>query len=236
MVNNTGREKAGRDKIKFCAEQAAKDGLRYIWVDSCCIRKSSDSELTEAFNSMFRWYQRAAKCYVYLSDVLTRTELERTSQNNWEPGFQASRWFTRGWTLQELLAPSSVEFFSKQHERLGDKQSLKQKIHEISRIPVLILKGQSLPEISIEERMSWAAKRGTKREEDKVYSLLGIFDISMPLIYGEGEKTRAAGFGKKLMMSQILQRLAIISDAPPRIYRPSNCSSVYALNRLMIAI
>ena len=188
MVEGSGRGKAGHDKIKFCGEQAAKDGLRYFWVDSCCIKRSSDSELSEAINSMFRWYRRAAKCYVYLSDVSThkRKEGDQILQNTWEPAFRESKWFTRGWTLQELLAPASVEFFSEEHTRLGDKQSLEQQIHEITGIPVSALHGRALPEFTVDERMSWAAKRKTKREEDKFYSLLGIFDISMSPIYGEG--------------------------------------------------
>jgi hypothetical protein len=126
MVNNSGQDKTGRDKIKFCAEQAAHDGLRYFWVDSCCIKKSSDPELSEAIDSMFRWYRRAAKYYVYLSNVSTRKrkEMDHLSQKPWEPAFRESRWFTRGWTLQEVLTPASVKFFSKEHKRLGDKQSL----------------------------------------------------------------------------------------------------------------
>ena len=188
MVEGSGRGKAGHDKIKFCGEQAAKDGLQYFWVDSCCIKKSSDAELSEAINSMFRWYGRSAKCYVYLSDVSTRKRKERcqTSQNTWEPAFRESKWFTRGWTLQELLAPASVEFFSEEHSRLGDKQSLEQQIHEITGIPISAIHGHALTEFTVDERMSWAAKRKTKREEDKSYSLLGIFGTHMPLIYGEG--------------------------------------------------
>ena len=188
MVNDSGQDKAGRGKIKFCADQAAKDGLRYVWVDSCCIKKSSDTELTKAINSMFRWYRRAAKCYVYLSDVSTRKRKERDQvlQNTWALAFRESRWFTRGWTLQELLAPASVEFFSKEHERLGDKQSLRQEIHEITEIPISALTGKPLTEFSNEVRMSWAEKRNTKVEEDRAYSLLGIFGVHIPLIYGEG--------------------------------------------------
>lgn len=188
MIEGPSEGKPGHDKIKFCGEQAAKDGLRYFWVDSCCIKKSSDSELSESINSMFRWYGRASKCYVYLSDVSTRKRKERDqiSQKTWEPAFRESKWFTRGWTLQELLAPVSVEFFSKEHIRLGDKQSLEEEIHEIAGIPISALRGRCLPEFTIRERMSWAAKRNTKREEDQIYSLLGIFDIHMPLIYGEG--------------------------------------------------
>jgi len=137
---------------------------------------------------MFAWYQNAAKCYVYLPDVST-TKLEANDQSFeslWEPYFQVSRWFTRGWTLQELLAPASVEFFSREGKRLGDKRTLERHIHDITKIPVPALRGTPLSEFSIEQRMSWAENRQTKRREDKAYSLLGIFNVHMPLIYGEG--------------------------------------------------
>src|SRR5204863_8204286 len=106
-AKDNAKDKAGYKKINFCAQQAERDGLRYFWVDTCCIDKSNSSELSEAINSMFRWYQNAAKCYVYLSDVLIT---QRRASNEFfelslESAFRASRWFTRGWTLQELLAP-----------------------------------------------------------------------------------------------------------------------------------
>ena len=176
LINGTGESKAGHKKIRFCGKQASKDGLQYFWVDTVCIDKSSSAELTEAINSMFRWYQDAARCYVYLSDVSVR---------RWKPAFKKSRWFTRGWTLQELIAPASVEFFSKEENRLGNKQSLEQSLHEITGIAIQALRGSPLSHFSVDERMSWAAKRQTKREEDAAYSLLGIFNIHMPLIYGE---------------------------------------------------
>ena len=182
LVNGTGRKKAGYKKLKFCAEQAARDGLMYCWVDTCCIDKANNTELQEAINCMFRWYRDAAKCYVYLSDVSKRGR-------EWESHFRKSRWLTRGWTLQELIAPKSVEFFSMEGERLGDKKSLEGQIHEVTRIAVDVLRGISLPShLSVDERMSWAENRKTTRKEDKAYSLLGIFGIYMPLIYGEGEE------------------------------------------------
>ena len=190
LVEGTGKSKAGCAKIHFCANQAAKDGLRYFWVDTCCIDKSSSMEISEAINSMFRWYHNAAKCYVYLSDVSIDGSVESnpSSQQRWKPAFKKSRWFTRGWTLQELIAPTSVEFFSREGERLSDKISLAQEIHEITGISVQALQGNPLSRFSVMERMSWAARRETKREEDAAYSLLGIFDIHMPLIYGEGRE------------------------------------------------
>ncbi|CZR64901.1 related to vegetatible incompatibility protein HET-E-1 [Phialocephala subalpina] len=190
LIDGTGGSKAGYDKIQFCAQQAANDGLQYFWVDTCCIDKSSSAELQEAINSMFRWYQNAAKCYVYLSDVSTRKRKasDGFSDFTWKPAFRASRWFRRGWTLQELLAPDSVEFFSRERERLGDKRTLEQQIHEITGIPTTALREKPLSQFDVDNRFLWAKNRQTTREEDKAYSLLGIFDIQMPLLYGEGRK------------------------------------------------
>ncbi|KAF2834198.1 HET-domain-containing protein [Patellaria atrata CBS 101060] len=189
LVKGTGKTKAGYKKIQFCGAQAANDGLEFCWVDTCCINKSSDAELSEAINSMFRWYQNAAKCYVYLSDVSTgSSDSNVLSQGGWKLAFQNSRWFRRGWTLQELIAPRSVEFFSVEGNRLGSKSSLIQEIHEITGISVLALQGSRLSGFSVKERILWAERRETKREEDAAYSLLGIFDVHMPLIYGEGRQ------------------------------------------------
>jgi hypothetical protein len=188
MKKGNGTTKAGFDKIRFCGEQARYDGLQYFWVDTCCIDKSSSAELAEAINSMFRWYRDAAKCYVFLSDV-PRADVDTTNQSQqlpWESALRTSRWFTRGWTLQELIAPTSVEFFSKNRKLLGDRKSLEQHICEITRIPSKALRGSPLAEFSLTERMSWAETRQTTREEDMAYSLLGMFDVYMPLIYGEG--------------------------------------------------
>src|SRR2546421_3871235 len=189
LVAGTGKSKAGYAKIRFCGERAAQDGLHYFWVDTCCINKSTSDELSTAINSMFRWYQRATRCYVYLSDVEVPGEVidVQSFRITWEDAFRRSRWFTRGWTLQELIAPSMVEFFSKEGKRLGSKISLELEIHEITKVPVGALRGQRLSEFSVPERMSWAANRKTTLKEDKVYCLLGIFHIFLPLIYGEGE-------------------------------------------------
>ena len=189
-MNGTGETKTGYRKIRFCGKQAANDGLQFFWADTCCIDKSSSAELSEAINSMFRWYHNVTKCYVFLSDVSVRcaARSDLATQETSEPAFQQSRWFTRGWTLQELLAPTSVDFFSAEGERLGAKDSFVQEIHNITGISIQALQGHPLTNFSVDERMSWAEKRETKREEDAVYSLLGIFDIYMPLIYGEGRK------------------------------------------------
>jgi hypothetical protein len=190
LRDGTGTEMAGYEKIQFCGEQAKRDGLQYFWVDTCCIDKSSSAELAEAINSMFRWYRNADKCYVYLPDV-SRPSFDVNNQSNNlldEAAFRQSRWFTRGWTLQELIAPRLVEFFSRNWESLGDKKSLEQYICEITGIPSKVLQGAPLSNFNIAERMSWARSRKTTCEEDQAYSLLGIFDVYMPLIYGEGKE------------------------------------------------
>jgi hypothetical protein len=190
LTEGTGKNKAGYRKLTFCGKQAAKDGLQHFWVDTCCIDKSSSAELSEAINSMFRWYSNAAKCYVYLSDVSVGSadRNDPSTRQTWKLSFQRSRWFTRGWTLQELVAPRSVEFFSVEGVRLGDKDSMMQEIHKITGISIPALQGCPLSRFSVDERMSWAVSRTTTRGEDAAYSLLGIFDIHMPLLYGEGEE------------------------------------------------
>lgn len=182
-------KKEGYAKIQFCGEQAAKDGLDYFWLDTCCIDKPNSSELLEAITSMFSWYRDASRCYVYLSDVSVGDSVDPTESPPvylWESAFRKSRWFTRGWTLQELIAPRSVEFFSKEGVKLGNKTDLIHIIHEITKIPIEALQGKPLSTFTVEERLSWAEHRQTKRTEDKAYCMLGIFGIFMPLIYGEG--------------------------------------------------
>ena len=200
LMDGTGKSKAGYDKIRFCGQQAKHDGLQYFWVDTCCIDKSNHFELQEAINSMFRWYQEAAKCYVYLSDVsiAKRKASDKVSEFTWEPAFRESRWFTRGWTLQELLAPGSVEFFSREGKQLGDKRTLERQIHEITGIAIPALRGTPLSQFRVDERLSWAENRQTTRKEDKAYSLLGIFDVFMSLIYGEGEENAFKRLSKKI--------------------------------------
>ncbi|KAM7209892.1 NACHT domain containing protein [Rhypophila decipiens] len=186
FMDGKAKNKAGYAKIRFCGEQAWRDGLKFFWVDTCCIDKSNNTELQEAINSMFRWYRNAAKCYAYLGDVSTST-YNVGDESTWEPAFRASSWFTRGWTLQELVAPTSVEFFSREEVRLGDRRSLERVIHDVTGIPLRALQGGSLSGFGVHERMAWIEKRKTTREEDRAYSLFGIFDVQLPLLYGEGE-------------------------------------------------
>jgi Heterokaryon incompatibility protein (HET) len=199
----TSKSKAGYSKIQFCGEQARRDGLQYFWVDTCCIDKSNSTELAEAINSMFRWYQKAARCYVYLSDVSTKKQKvnDISTECTWESAFRASKWFTRGWTLQELLAPTIVEFFSQEGKRLGDKRILKRCIQEITGISISALEGAPLSQFGIDERLSWAKNRQTTRAEDRAYSLLGIFGIHLSLIYGEGSENAFKRLKKKIQKS-----------------------------------
>jgi hypothetical protein len=230
LENGTGESKAGYNKIRFCGEQAKIDGLQYFWVDTCCINKSSSAELTEAINSMFRWYQNAAKCYVYLLDVSTNDYNQAdASLQSWQSAFRNSRWFSRGWTLQELLAPLSVEFFCVNGKRLGDKKSLEKQLYDITGIAVSALRGTPLPEFTVKERMSWAKDRVTKREEDMAYSLLGIFDIHMPLIYGEGEKNALSRLQRELYEHAKKHQLddisTVTSNTPKRLKNLATVSS-----------
>jgi hypothetical protein len=205
LVAGTGKEKAGYAKICFCVERAAEDDIHYSWVDTCCIDKSTSDEISTAINSMFRWYQRASKCYVYLSDVQVPDEVVDV---RWKEAFRRSRWFTRGWTLQELLAPATVEFFSDEGKGLGSRISLEQEIHKITKLPIGALRGHHLSEFSIDERMSWAENRKTTVKEDKAYCLLGIFGVFMPLIYGEGE-----AHASLRLKEEVQKRLLVIPAA-----------------------
>jgi hypothetical protein len=143
---------------------------------SCCIDKTSTAELSEAINSMFRWYREATVCYAYLADVTEASQIK------------SSRWFTRGWTLQELVAPATVWFYALDWKYLGSKLDLQSEIRYITGIDTEVLTTGELEMVSIARRMSWAAKRQTTRIEDQAYSLMGIFDVNMPLLYGEGRK------------------------------------------------
>lgn len=207
VVDGTGTSKlgAGSQKIRFCIEQARRDGLRYIWVDTCCIDKRNLVELTTALVSMFRWYSNAKKCYALLSDVTRSSHRhgKRQASKSWEENLRSSRWFTRGWTLQELLAPHSIDFFSRDRYHLGTKASLARIISEITHIPIEALHGQTLASFRIEERLSWQKNRRTKAEEDIVYSSLGIFGVSMPVIYGEGKARAQARLSALLEQPEI---------------------------------
>lgn len=234
------RSKAGYAKVDYICRQAVVDKLNYVWVDTCCIDKTSSAELSEAINSMFRWYRYAAVCYAYLSDVSggcpplldvkprvwhARTSYHGTNlpglresagnqgdaraeadtiehfshylrryrsvdspqDDDWHQMFARSRWFTRGWTLQELIAPYEVHFFGRSWNYLGRKTHLTELLVRVTGIERHVLQNsETVSACSIAQKMSWAADRSTSRLEDSAYSLLGLFGINMPMLYGEG--------------------------------------------------
>ena len=186
--------KKGYSKILGTCKIAREDGLKYAWVDTCCIDKTSSAELSESINCMFRWYQEAAVCYALLSDVCS-FDSDKPEE------LAKSRWFYRGWTLQELIAPTRLRFYSCSlglgiWHYLFTRQERAPVISKITGIATSYLQDHDsssdvqrlLRTASVAERMSWAAKRETTRTEDIAYCLLGVFDINMPLLYGEGEK------------------------------------------------
>jgi hypothetical protein len=195
------REKKGFAKIQKTCELAMEDGFEYAWIDTCCIDKSSSAELSEAINSMFAWYKNCNRCYAYLADVEVQGAFMEGPSAWHSNTFALSKWFRRAWTLQELLAPSNyqsnidpdtkfdpgMKFYSRDWQLLGNKGSIGTRISKITGIPIEYLEGQSLETASISMRMSWAADRQATRSEDIAYSLLGIFDVNMPLLYGEGK-------------------------------------------------
>lgn len=175
----SGSRKKGWAKITQTCRLAVQHGLEYAWVDTCCVDKSSSAELSESVNSMFQWYMNAAICYVALEDLPPDIAAE--------DGLVRCRWFTRGWTLQELLAPNDLRFYDLAWNYRGNKHDFIRIISTSTGIPAPVILGRTPPaDCSVAEKMSWAARRETTRVEDTAYCLLGIFDVNMPLIYGEG--------------------------------------------------
>ncbi|KXX76905.1 Vegetative incompatibility protein HET-E-1 [Madurella mycetomatis] len=178
-MTTRSRKTAAKDgfvKIARFAQAAISAPVKYAWVDTCCIDKTSSQELSYCINSMYKWYQESSKCYAYLVDV-----------DNLD-GLDSARWFTRGWTLQELIAPRDMEFYDRNWKYLGNKTTLKGKLSAITGIPEPFLLGRDLTQASVALRMSWACKRNTTRPEDIAYCLMGLFDVNMPLLYGEGKR------------------------------------------------
>ncbi|KAF7944700.1 uncharacterized protein EAE97_005333 [Botrytis byssoidea] len=168
----------GFAKIQGCCKQAGLDGWMYVWIDTCCIDKASSTELSEAINSMFQWYQKAEICYAYLGDIENRPDSSKPAE------LKSSDWFTRGWTLQELLAPKKLAFFDRNWDLIGRKEDLQGELREITGI----LDMNNRRNASIAQKMSWASRRSTTRVEDQAYSLLGLFDVNMASLYGEGKR------------------------------------------------
>ena len=163
------RHHDGYQKILGSCEQAKKDGYNWLWVDTCCIDKRSSAELSEAINSMYQWYENASICYA--------------NSKGWP------EWFSRGWTLQEMIVPRDLQLFNKDWHFIGDKRTLSSILEDITRVPQHILKeGLSSNRPCVAQIMSWAAYRTTTRVEDRAYSLMGLLDMNMPMLYGEGKK------------------------------------------------
>ncbi|KIM52912.1 hypothetical protein SCLCIDRAFT_478492 [Scleroderma citrinum Foug A] len=183
------RRRGSYRKILQSCKQAQKDRYEWLWVDTCCIDKRSSAELSEAINSMFRWYENAKVCYAYLHDVPsssfpTARDKERYPEFNGWP-----EWFSRGWTLQELIAPSNIQFFNKDWKNIGDKKTLAPTLRYVTGIPEhILIDGLHGNRPCIAQIMSWAAHRTTTRVEDRAYSLMGLLDVNMPMLYGEGKK------------------------------------------------
>lgn len=186
-------------KVTSSCARALKDGFDHIWIDTCCIDKSSSAELSEAINSMFQWYGQATRCYAYLEDVDLAGDDTRGPDAGgcgWKKTVLAgSRWFTRGWTLQELIAPPALEFYDCCWKSIGTRDEMAPVLEEITGIPRVILhRSQCGPPtwllgcVSAACKMSWAAKRETTRPEDEAYCLMGLFNVNIPLLYGEGRK------------------------------------------------
>ncbi|KAK2047964.1 ankyrin [Colletotrichum somersetense] len=187
------QSKNGLMKIQDAANLAKSHGYGYVWADTCCIDKTSSAELSESINSMYRWYQKAAVCYAYLSDVEPVENEDPFSDNS---SFQRSRWFTRGWTLQELIAPKTVEFYARDWSYIGKKNSDSENtlfcelIANITGIHLQVLAGTTaVADISVANKMRWAARRQTTRPEDIAYCMMGLFNVNMPLLYGEGDRS-----------------------------------------------
>ena len=176
MLDGAAQSKKGWHKLRDCCQKALEDSFHHVWIDTCCIDKRNSVELSEAVNSMFALYENATVCYAYLQDVHSGSKRS----------FQRSRWFTRGWTLQELLAPRFVAFFDRHWNAMGTKVSLARDIALVTGISEA--DQLDFQNCNIATKMSWAAKRNTTLLEDEAYCLLGLFNINMPLIYGEGRK------------------------------------------------
>lgn len=188
LQRSTGKSKnESWRKVQISCQCTIRDGLEYVWIDTCCVNKDSSAELSETLNSMYSWYRNARACYVYLADVPAAGDPS-------QPGsaFENSKWFTRGWTLQELLAPTEMLFFSREWTEIGrksinEKDTLCSALSKITRIDEdILMHRKPLGSISVARRMAWVAHRETTRPEDIAYCLMGVFSVNMPMLYGEG--------------------------------------------------
>ncbi|KAK7745022.1 hypothetical protein SLS53_003257 [Cytospora paraplurivora] len=206
----------GFQKIAKTCELAQKQDppLQYAWIDTCCIDKLSSAELAESINSMFAWYKKATVCFVFLSD------LPAHEPESWDPILPLCRWFTRGWTLQELIAPKLVEFYDCEWNCHGTKSQRMYELEHITGVDAKVLGNSNLlSTICVGARMSWAAGRQTTRQEDMAYCLLGIFDVNMTMIYGEGGKAFIRLQEQIIKDSNDMTLFAWTSDGSGQVYR-----------------
>ncbi|KAF4625580.1 hypothetical protein G7Y89_g12587 [Cudoniella acicularis] len=228
--NSPARRKQGFSKVQGACKLAARDGYGWIWIDSC-IDKSSSSELQETINSMWNYYEQSNIFYVYMADV-------PDSEAGWDRRFQKSEWFTRGWTLQELIAPAYVEFYTGNWSPIGTKLERHKEIANITKIDLdVLVQAESIDNFSAAERFSWAAHRQVTREEDETYSLLGLFHVDMPMLYGEGGKKAFTRLQEAIYNSMLDQTLFLFSysshresqpllaDCPTRFCQIARCAS-----------
>lgn len=163
-------------KLQLCRDWTMAANLEYFWIDTCCIDKRNDAEIGYAIRSMWRWYCEASVCFVYLSDL---SKKRKPNTEDWRDNLKDCRWFTRGWTLQELVASKKLELYARDGY-LGSREALLPALKTITGINLR----SSLPDHAT--RLSWVDKRVTKRPEDKAYCMLGICDVSLDPRYGEG--------------------------------------------------
>ncbi|QIX02303.1 hypothetical protein AMS68_007820 [Peltaster fructicola] len=204
----------GFAKLKACSALVKQEGLQWIWCDTYCIDKTSSAALSESINSMYAWYAAAKVCYAYIYDQDKTVFLE---------GKQKSTWFARGWTLQELLAPKRLSLYDKHWSLIGTRQGQRQIISHFTRIPesmLLDVPSRSLSSLSIAQRMSWAASREVTKAEDIAYCLMGLFDVNMALLYGEGAVKAFHRLQEHIMLRSTDQSIFAWtqSDASPSAY------------------
>ena len=183
------RRRLGYKKIIDTCKQAKRDGYEWVWIDTCCIDKRSSAELSEAINSMYRWYANAEVCYAYLHDVDGSSFPIHRDKKKYHKSNGRPEWFSRGWTLQEMIAPRNLQFFNEHWRPIDDKKSLAGILNTITGVPEHILAdGLEENRPCVAQIISWAATRTTTRVEDRAYSLMGLLDVNMPMLYGEGKK------------------------------------------------
>ncbi|KAK4220914.1 hypothetical protein QBC38DRAFT_157642 [Podospora fimiseda] len=233
LLNHDGagelvRQMKGFSKVKNSTKFAKDFGYNYIWIDTCCIDKTSSAELSEAINSMYKWYRESAICYAILSDVEPTSEEAFAAEDS---SFRRSRWFTRGWTLQELIAPKELLFMARDWSKLCYRQDpeLTEILSELTGVPVAVLKGRLQPRhLSVASRMTWVATRQTTRSEDIAYCLLGIFGVNMPLLYGEGQSGAFLRLQEAILKKSSDQSLFAWTSSAPELDDPDAICGLFA--------